>query len=108
MEQIEFWRTADDTLDEYNNPVPGARTKYLDIGAYAWPAMDADTVEVGRDARITGYKIVIRTPVPTGIRDTDEVIVKGESFVIDGDIGPWNTHSGVYKGEELAVKRGVG
>lgn len=110
METIKVWRNPTEvTLDDNNNPVPGTPALWKTIDtAYCWPDNEADTIELGRDARVTGYKVVIRTPIPTGIIDTDLIEIKGTRYRIDGDVGPWLNLSGKFKGEEFAVKRGDG
>lgn len=109
METIGIWRATTTAEMVDGNPVTGPRTLWKTIdSAYCWPTKQGDIVEVGRDARITGYNIVIRSMEPTGVTDADEIEIKGERFFIDGDIGPWITHAGQFKGEEFAVKRGVG
>lgn len=68
----------------------------------AWGNPD-EPLEVGRNTVITSRTVYIRTAEPTGILASDQVIIDGVEYAIEGTVAEWSDPDG-YVGAQFAIR----
>lgn len=92
-------------VDRYGKPVYGWPGPGVEVaGCAVAPRSSEEPTEVGRQAVITGLQVYL--PPGTEIAPSDRLVVRGETFEVEGDAGEWrNPYSDVWRGVEVACSR---
>lgn len=99
-------------LDEYSGEVTrwsfeNAEPVTLDIRFGVAPNAQQESPVPGRNPIYSGYTLL--APIGHGIEPEDRVIVRGETYEVDGEIGDWiSPFTGWRAGSVINVKRGEG
>lgn len=91
--------------DSYNNALPDWQntTDHDEPGCAVSPSSSSEE-NAGRAAVIVG--LALHAPAGADILSTDRVVVRGDTYEVDGEVGDWRSpFSGVAKGIEVALKR---
>ena len=99
-EQITIVRAGGPTggYDAQGSPIIGADVQAVSAGWLVAPRSSVESAEPFGQQVITGLALYRRTLAD--VLSTDRLIVRGESWVVDGDVADW--HAGVV----VNVKRG--
>lgn len=93
-------------VDEYGDPQmpPSAQwpTWATFDGLVGW-SNPSEPLEAGKNTVITTRTVYVESDTPTGIRDSDRVVIDGVEYAVDGKVGEWADEDG-YVGAQFAVK----
>lgn len=90
--------------DAQGNPVIGPDVETVSTGWGVAPRAGAETAEPFGQQSIDGLTLYKRDPVD--IRSTDRVIVRGQTWNVDGDIGDWvSPYDGLRRGGVVNLKK---
>lgn len=79
--------------DRYDNPVYGLVDVVLEDRAAFDPGGSREPVEVGREQTVTTPKLFFPRAYPD-LNDTDQVLVRGRVFAIEGNPADWKSPFG--------------
>lgn len=95
--------------DSHGAPQYGDLVVWNTFDAFCAPNNPEESNLVGRNAVITGYTIYVTGDEPTGILNTDVIVVRGEDLAVTGRVAPWfNEFTGEYRGDQFAVREATG
>jgi len=95
-------------VDRYNNPVYDDVDTVLEQRAAFDPGGSREPVEVGREQVVTTPKLYFFRTWPD-LTETDQVLVRGEVFGIEGDPADWKSPFGsTLGGLVVELKRAEG
>lgn len=100
-------RYADGAVDRYNNPTKTWLTA-VDVLVYGIaPTSSDEPFEAGRNEVLTGKTVF--APVGTVIGAQDRVVIDGDEYEVDGEIGDWSKGPFSWSpGIEIKLKRAEG
>jgi len=106
VEHVEVWRGVE-TTDVDGNVVQGALALWKTFPAYIAPLTEAEVQKDSSRTLTIGYTLYVRGQ-PTGIIESDVILVRGEKLPVTGRVTLWISPSGEYKGDVITVswKRG--
>lgn len=94
-------------FDVYGDPIAGSASTVTIDGAFTAPRSSDDNDDRGRQGVIVGLSLF--APYGTDLLFTDQVMVDGELYDIDGEPGKWRNPLTTWEaGIEVALKRAVG
>lgn len=106
-ETVTIVRPAE-TTDAYGNPAADwdDPTETAVDGVAVAPRVDTEDRSAGRQGVIVGLTLYL--PAGAAIAATDRVVVRGDTYEVDGEPGDWRSPYSTAKGVEVAVRRVVG
>jgi len=97
------------TADVYGDPQRlGTPASTVLVGCSVSPRMSSDLTEPGRNGIMVG--LTVYTPASADIdAATDQIVYRGDTYDIDGDVGRWESPYGSrIGGLEFSLRRAIG
>ena len=91
MERVDVYRGAAE-VDADGNPVQGEMRHVASLMGFAEPVETSQSPGADSQGVARRYTLYFRGPEPTGILDTDCLVVRGKPLMVDGPPLEWWRH----------------
>lgn len=96
-------RSTGGGVDDYGDPIPGTTTEVPIHGCLVSPRESSELTSNGRAGVIIG--LTVYAPPSADVVSTDQVIVRGTTYNVEGEPGLWASPFTGPRGLQFALER---